>query len=219
MPSFRRFLIAGLLLWVPLGVTVFVVKVMVDFMDRTLLLLPPQYRPEHLLGFTIPGLGILLTVIVVLVTGAVAANLLGRKLVAAWEALLGRIPLVRSVYKSAKQVAETVFSANGKSFRKVLLVEYPRRGIWTLAFQTGDCSGEVQARTGKEVITVFVPTTPNPTSGFIIMVPRDEVVELEMSVESALRMIISLGVIEPEYRPRRPLQPAPGEGAEEPGIS
>lgn len=214
MSRFRRYLIAGLLVWLPLGVTVLVLKVMVDVMDRTLLLIPEPYRPEALLGFKIPGLGLLLSIIVVLVTGIVVANLFGRQVVAAWEALLGRIPLVRSIYKSAKQVAETVFSTGGKSFRRVLLIQYPRKGIWTLAFQTGSSVGEVQAKTGLDTVTCFVPTTPNPTSGFIILVPQEDVMELDMSVESALRMIISLGVIEPEWQGAPPASPAMHEVAE-----
>jgi uncharacterized membrane protein len=165
------------------------------------LLLPPAWRPEAVFGFNIPGLGIVLTVVIVLVTGIVVANLAGRKLVGVWEALLARIPLVRSVYSASKQVLETVFGAGGQSFRKVLMIEYPRRGLYTLAFQTGVGVGEVQDKTEQELITVFVPTTPNPTSGFVILVPRDEVLELDMSVEDGLKMIMSLGVVTPSTRP------------------
>lgn len=193
----RRYLIAGLLVWVPLVITIVVVRALVDFMDRSLLLLPPAWRPEALLGYPIPGLGLVLTVSVVFVTGLLAANIFGRRIVAAWEALLSRIPLVRHIYGAVKQVAETIFASNGEAFRKVLLIEYPRRGIWTLAFQTGTASGEIQRRTEAEVITVFVPTTPNPTSGFIMMVPKNEVMELSMSVEDALKLVVSLGVVAP----------------------
>ncbi|OBS09021.1 DUF502 domain-containing protein [Acidihalobacter prosperus] len=203
----RRYLIAGLLIWVPLVITVTVIDVLMGFMDRTLLLLPPQWRPEALLGYPIPGLGLVLTVAIVLLTGLLAANLFGRKVVAVWEALLARIPLVRSIYSAVKQVAETVFAANGEAFRKVLLIEYPRRGIWTLAFQTGSASREIQERTAAEVITVFVPTTPNPTSGFIMMVPRDEVIELSMTVEEALKLVVSLGVVSPRDLPRATAAP------------
>lgn len=197
LAALRRYLIAGLLVWVPLVITFFVVRFLVDLMDQSLKLLPPGWRPEALLGFKVPGLGIVLTFIVVFVTGLVVANLAGRKLVAFWESLLGRIPLVRSIYSASKQVMETLFGAGGNAFRKVLLIEYPRRGMWTLAFQTGKPVGEVQDRTEHEVITVFVPTTPNPTSGFVVFVPRTEVIELAMSVEDGLKMIISLGVVTP----------------------
>ncbi|AOV17868.1 hypothetical protein BJI67_13105 [Acidihalobacter aeolianus] len=193
----RRYFMAGLLIWVPLLITVAVLDMLIGFMDRTLLLLPPQWRPEALLGYPIPGLGLVLTLVIVLLTGLLAANFLGRRVVALWEALLARIPLVRSIYSAVKQVAETLFAANGEAFRKVLLIEYPRRGIWTLAFQTGTASGEIHRRTEAEVITVFVPTTPNPTSGFIMMIPRNEVMELEMSVEDALKLVVSLGVVTP----------------------
>jgi uncharacterized membrane protein len=194
----KRYLIAGLLVWVPLGVTVMVVRLLVNTMDRTLLLLPAKYQPDNLLGFHIPGLGVVLSVIIVLGTGIVVANLFGRKLVRLWENILARIPLVRSIYAGVKQILETVFSS-GQSFRKVLLVEYPRKGLWTLAFQSGTTRGEAQAKTGVEVINVFIPTTPNPTSGFFIMVAKDEVIELDMSVDDGLKMIISAGVVVPEW--------------------
>lgn len=201
MSALRRYLIAGLLIWVPLGVTLLVLMWLVDVMDRTLLLLPAAYRPEALLGFSIPGLGILLTVVVLLLTGVIAANLFGRQLLAAWEALLSRIPLVRSLYSGVKQLMEMLFSPGGQSFRKVLLIEYPRAGLWTLAFQTGVTVGEAQHKTGQTVINVYVPTTPNPTSGFFIMVPQRDVVELEMSVDEGLKMLISMGSIVPPWRP------------------
>jgi uncharacterized membrane protein len=194
----KRYLIAGLLVWVPLGVTVMVVRLLVGFMDQTLVLLPAKYQPDNLLGFHIPGLGVVLSVIIVLSTGIVVANLFGRKLVQLWENMLARIPLVRTIYAGVKQILETVFSS-GQSFRKVLLVEYPRKGLWTLGFQSGTTRGEAQAKTGVEVINVFIPTTPNPTSGFFIMVPRDEVIELDMNVDDGLKMIISAGVVVPEW--------------------
>lgn len=193
----RRYLLAGLLIWVPLVITVVVIRVLMDFMDRVLLLLPEQWRPEALLGYSIPGLGLVITVIIVWLTGLFAANLVGRKVVLFWEALLARIPLVRSIYSAVKQVAETLFNTDGEAFRKVLLIEYPRKGIWTLAFQTGVASREIQEKSGQGMVTVFVPTTPNPTSGFIIMVPREDVVELSMTVEEALKMVVSIGVVGP----------------------
>lgn len=199
----RRYLIAGVLVWLPLGVTLLIIKLLVGLVTGALELVPAAYRPEALLGLESPTVGLILAVLamllVLLATGILVTNLFGRKLVAAWESLLGRIPLVRSIYQSAKQVAETVLSSSGKSFRKVLLIEYPRKGLWTLAFQTGNSAGEVQAKTGAKMLTVFIPTTPNPTSGFIIMVPETDVVELEMSVDDALKMIISLGMVEPQW--------------------
>lgn len=194
----KRYLIAGLLVWVPLGVTVIVIRFLVELMDRTLVLLPHKYHPDTLLGFHIPGIGVVLAVIIVLGTGIIVANLFGRKLVSLWESILKRIPLVRTIYSSVKQILETVFSS-GQAFRKVLLVEYPRKGLWTLAFQSGTTRGEAQAKTGSEIINVFIPTTPNPTSGFFIMVPREDVIELDMSVDDGLKMIISAGVMVPEW--------------------
>lgn len=193
----RRYLLAGLLIWVPLVITVVVIRVLMDFMDRILLLLPDQWQPETLLGYSIPGLGLVITVVIVWLTGLFAANLVGRKVVLLWEALLARIPLVRGIYSAVKQVAETIFNTDGEAFRKVLLIEYPRNGIWTLAFQTGIASNEIQERTGRGMVTVFVPTTPNPTSGFIMMVPREDAIELSMTVEEALKMVISIGVVGP----------------------
>ncbi len=200
MKHLRRYLVAGLLIWVPLGITFLVLKVLIGFMDRSLVLLPEAYRPENLFGFHVPGLGIILTFAMLLVTGLLVTNLMGRKILGGWESLLARIPLIRSVYSGAKQVAETMFSEGGQSFKKVLLIPYPREGVWSLAFQTATEVGEVQAKTSREVICAFVPTTPNPTSGFIVMVPVKDVIELEMSVDAALRMIISLGVVVPQWR-------------------
>ena len=186
-------------MWVPLGVTLLVVRLLVDLTDRTLLLLPAKYQPEVLFGFKIHGLGIILSVLVVLVTGMIVANLFGRKLVAMWEGFLARIPLISKIYHGVKQVMETVLSSEGQSFRKVLLIEYPRQGIWTLAFQSGSDAGEVQYRTDKDVINVFVPTTPNPTSGFFLMLPREDVIELDMSIDDGLKMIISAGMVAPKW--------------------
>ncbi|MGD8378605.1 MAG: DUF502 domain-containing protein [Gammaproteobacteria bacterium] len=196
---FKRYLVTGLLIWVPLGVTIFALRLLVGLMDRTLLLLPAHLRPDALLGFHVPGLGLVLAVVVLLLTGVLTANLLGRRLVGFWEALLGRIPLVRSIYKGAKQVAETVFSESGQAFRKVVLIPYPNDRTWALAFVTSTRLGEVQEKTGREVVSVFLPTTPNPTSGFILLVPKEDIVELEMTVDEAIRMIISLGVVVPVW--------------------
>jgi len=197
--SLRRYLVAGLLLWLPVGVTFLVVRFLVGLMDQTLLLLPLEYRPDVLLGIHIPGLGIVLAFCVLLATGVLAANLLGRRLLEIWEGVLDRIPFIRTIYGGAKNFAETVLSDQGKAFNKVLLVEYPKQGIWSLAFKTSEQLGEVQSKLGENTVCVFVPTTPNPTSGFIIMVPGDEIIELDMEVDQALKMIISLGVVVPRW--------------------
>ena len=199
MIRLRRYLVAGILVWVPLAVTYFLLRFAVGLMDRTLLLLPQQYRPEELLGFRIPGLGVILTVIVLLTTGLLAANFVGRAAVGFWDSLMNRIPVVRSVYSAAKNFAEMVFSDSSQSFKKVLLIEYPRKGLYSLAFQTATELGEVQGRTGEDVVCCFVPTTPNPTSGFIIILPRKDVTILDMEVDEALKMIISLGVVVPTW--------------------
>lgn len=200
----RKYLIAGLLVWMPLGITFLVIRAIVGFLDKTLLLLPSAYQPDNLLGFHIPGLGVVLAVILVLATGMIVANLLGRRLVSAWESLLSRIPLVRTLYAGVKQIMEAVLATDAKSFRKVLLVEYPRKGVWSLAFMTSDQLGEVQRKTQKQVISVFIPTTPNPTSGFVLMVPEEDTIVLDMTVEQGLKMIISMGVVVPdEFRQRQ----------------
>lgn len=192
----RRWLIAGMLIWLPLGATLLVIRFVVGLLDTSLLLIPTAYRPE------IPGLGVLLSIVLVLGTGAVAANYLGNRLVVWTEALLSRIPLVRTVYGGIKKLAETIFSDKSMSFRQPILVEYPRKGIWSVAFITGDPIGEVQEKTAEHVLTCFVPTTPNPTSGFIVLVPERDIIRLEMSVEDAMRLVISLGVVTPEELPR-----------------
>ena len=194
----RRYLVAGLLVWVPVGVTILIIKFLVDLMDQTLLLLPASVQPANLLGFRIPGLGIVLTAVVVLVTGMVVTNLFGRQLMRIGELVLARIPVVRSIYSSVKQLTETLFSNSGQSFRKVVLVPYPHPGSWTMGFLTGVGSGEVRDRLGREVMNVFVPTTPNPTSGFFLIVPRQDVIELDMSVDDGLKMLLSVGVVQPK---------------------
>lgn len=216
MKHFRRYLVAGLLVWVPLGVTLLVFKLVADLLSG-LVILPPQYRPENLIGFTIPYLDVLLTLViafvVLLVTGVVAANILGRQLVNVWEYLLNQIPLVRTIYSAAKKFAEVLFADSGQSFKRVLLIQYPRKGVYSLCFQTATTLQEVQARTAEDVICVFVPTTPNPTSGFILMVPRDEVIELDMDVESAIKMIVSLGVVVPPWNGHRPPESLAQQGS------
>lgn len=206
MGRLRTWLVAGLLVWVPLGVTFLVVKLLVDLADQVLLLIPPGYRPEQLLGFNIPGFGVALTLITVVVTGMIFANLFGRRLVRLWEDILARIPLVRSIYSSVKQITETLFSAQGKSFRKVVLVEYPRRELWTLAFVTGDTAEALLEITNRSLVSIYVPTTPNPTSGFFLMVPREDIVELDISVEAGLKLILSTGVVVPDELKQQALQ-------------
>lgn len=196
----RKYLIAGLLVWIPLGITFLVIRAIVGLLDRILLLLPEVYQPENMLGIHIPGLGVLLAIILVLATGMIVANLLGKRLIFTWEKFLARIPLVRSLYAGIKQIMEAILSTEAKSFRKVLLIEYPRKGLWSLAFMTSEALGEVQAKTTEDVVSVFIPTTPNPTSGFVIMVPKAEVIELDMAVEDGLKMIISLGVAVPQWQ-------------------
>ncbi len=201
MKRLRRYLIAGILVWVPLGVTFMLLKLVSGQVDKTLTFIPENYRPEVLLGVNIPGLwGMILTILILLITGVFTANFVGRSLVNWWESILERIPVVRSIYSAAKNFAEVVFSDSSQSFKKVLLIEYPRRGVYSLAFQTSTNLGEIQGRTGVDVVCTFVPTTPNPTSGLIIMVPKKDVIELDMEVDEALKMIISLGVVVPQWK-------------------
>ncbi len=193
----RRYLLAGVLVWVPVLATVWVLGFIIDMMDRTLLLLPTAWRPEQLFGVNIPGLGIVFAFVVVFVTGLGVTNLLGRRLVAYWEDVLKRIPHVRSVYGGVKSFTESVLSQQGSSFRKVVMVEYPRLGMWSIGFVTAENIAEISARTGEQQVCVYVPTTPNPTSGLIVMVPRSQVIELDMSVDAAMKMIVTLGVVAP----------------------
>jgi len=200
MKKLRRYLVAGVLVWAPLAVTFLLLRIAVNLMDKTLAVLPQQYQPDELLGFHIPGLGVILTFLVLFITGMLAANFVGRYVVGGWESLMDRIPVVRSVYSAAKNFAEIVFSDSSESFKKVLLIEYPRKGLYSLAFQTSSELGEVQGRTGEDIVCCFVPTTPNPTSGIVIMVPRKDITVLDMDVDEALKMIISLGVVVPTWR-------------------
>jgi len=197
MKKLRRIIVAGLLVWLPLGITIFVIKILIDLLGQTYLLIPEALRPETLFGVTIPGFGIIMAIVILFGTGLVAANYLGKTLVETWEKLLDKIPLVRSIYSPLKKFAELVLSDQTQSFSKVLLIQYPRKGVYSLCFQTSKDVGEIQEKSGEDVVCVFIPTTPNPTSGYIIMVPKDEVIELNMSVEDALKMIISLGVVVP----------------------
>ena len=198
MSYLHRYFISGLLVWLPIWVTLLVINFLVDILSNSLLLLPPRYRPDALIGFHVPGVGVLITLLVIFLTGMVAANFLGSRLLAVWDNMMGRIPLVRSVYTGSKQIAQTLFAPGGQSFRKVLLVEYPRAGMWSVAFQTGDSTPFVsQALKCDEMVSLFIPTTPNPTSGFLMMVPRKDAIELDISVDQALKFVISLGVVPP----------------------
>lgn len=193
----KRYFITGLLIWVPLGLTAWVLKFLIGTMDQSLLLLPDSLQPEQLLGMSIPGIGTVLTLLVVFITGLLTANIIGQKLVSFWEGVLWRIPVVKSIYWGIKQVSDTIFSSQGEAFRKALLVQYPREGAWTIAFMTGQPGGDVINHLEGEYISVYVPTTPNPTSGFFLMMRKSDVIELDMSVDEALKYIISMGVVPP----------------------
>lgn len=196
----RKYFISGLLIWLPIWVTLLVISFLVDLLSKSLLLLPQRYQPDVLLGFHIPGIGMIITLLVIVLTGMFAANFLGERLVALGDKLMERIPLISSVYTGVKQVTQTLFSPNGQSFRKVLLVEYPSPGVWTVAFQTGGCTFVEEALDQESMVSYFVPTTPNPTSGFLMMAPKSKVIELDMSVDQALKFVISLGVVQPIVR-------------------
>jgi uncharacterized membrane protein len=193
----RKYFITGLLVLVPLLITVWVISTLIHTMDQSLLLLPETWRPKKLLGFDVPGLGALLTLVIIFVTGLVATNIFGQQLIVWWEKLLSRVPVVKSIYSSVKQVSDTLFSDSGNAFRKALLVQYPRQGSWTIAFLTGVPGGDVSNHLLGDYVSIYVPTTPNPTSGFFLMVPRADVIELDMSVDQALKYIISMGVVAP----------------------
>jgi uncharacterized membrane protein len=193
----RRYFITGLLIWVPLVITVWVLDLLVGTMDQTLLLLPTQFRTESWLGVHVPGLGVVLTLLVVFVTGVLAANIIGQRLIRFWEGLLSRIPVVNSIYTGVKQVSDTLFAPGGQAFRKALLVQWPSPGTWTIAFLTGTPGGDVMKHLKGDYLSIYVPTTPNPTGGYFVMVPRDAVVELDMTVDEALKYIISMGVVAP----------------------
>ncbi len=198
----KRYFITGLLIWVPLVITGWVLSLIISTLDQSLRLLPEAVHPQRLFGFAIPGAGAVLTLAMILITGLLAANFIGQKLVVWWEKLLARIPVVNSVYNSVKQVSDTLFSPNGNAFRKALLVQYPRQGSWTVAFLTGQPGGDIVNHLEGEYVSVYVPTTPNPTSGFFLMMPTRDVVELDMTVDEALKYIISMGVVAPSPNPR-----------------
>lgn len=210
--TLKSVFLTGLLVIVPLAVTLWVLGLIIGTMDQTLLLLPSSWQPERLFGFHLPGIGALLTVAFIFVVGLFTQNLVGQKLVTWWDAIVRHIPIVGPLYTSVKQVSDTLLSSSGNAFRKALLIEYPRRGSYTIAFLTGAPGGDVVNHLREEHVSVYVPTTPNPTSGFFLMVPRSEVVELDMSVDAALKYIVSMGVVAPAAPTpappiRRPVEP------------
>ena len=200
MAALRKWLLTGLLVIVPGVITAWVLNWIVSTLDQTLQILPVAWHPDRLLGFHVPGFGVVLTLLILLVVGATASNFAGRKLVQWGDAMVHRIPVVRSIYSSVKQVSDTLFSSSGQAFRKALLVQYPREGAWTIAFLTGQPGGDAANRLRGDYVSVYVPTTPNPTSGFFLMMPREDVIELDMSVDEALKYIISMGVVAPPLR-------------------
>ena len=206
MAAIRTWLLAGLLVLVPLAITIWLLNWFVATLDQTLGILPGSWHPDKLIGFHIPGFGVLLALAIVLTIGAVASNFLGKKLVRWWDALLSRIPIVRSIYSSVNQVSDTLFSENGNAFRKALLVQWPREGVWTIGFQTGSPGGDVVNHLPGDYLSVYVPTTPNPTGGYFVMLKRQDCIELKMSVDQALTYVISMGVVVPgsaaTYKPK-----------------
>ena len=205
----KRYFITGLLIWIPLAITAWVLLLIVDVADQSLLLLPEPLRPHRLFGFDIPGSGVVLTLVIILGTGLLATNLIGQRLVRWWEKLLARIPVVNSIYNGVKQVSDTLFSSSGMAFRQPLLIPYPHQGSWAIAFLTGEPGGDIVNHLKEEHVSVYVPTTPNPTSGFFLMLPKSQVIELDMDVDEALKYIISMGVVAPPQRPKLSKPPSP----------
>lgn len=197
----RKYFLTGLLILVPLAITLWVLHAIISTMDQSLLLLPPQWRPAELFGFQVLGFGAVLTVLIIFLTGLLAQNFIGNYVVRVWEGLLNRIPIVNSIYSSVKQVSDTLFSSSGNAFRKAVLIEYPRQGSWSIGFLTGVPGGDVVNHLKGDYVSVYVPTTPNPTSGFFLMVPKADAIELNMSVDEALKYIVSMGVVAPEHQP------------------
>ena len=196
----KKYFITGLLIWIPLAITAWVLSMIVRTMDQSLLLLPTAIRPETLLGMYIPGIGVIMTLLVVLLSGLVATNIVGQRLILFWESALARIPVVKSIYYSVKQISDTLFSGSGEAFRKVLLVRYPHPGAWSVAFQTSSPASEIAGRLDDEHIGVFIPTTPSPVNGFFFFVKKSDTFELDMSIDDALKYIISMGVVVPTLR-------------------
>lgn len=200
MAALKKYFITGLLIWIPLVITVWVLKAIIGTMDQSLQLLPETIHPQHLLGFHLPGAGTLLTLLVILLTGLVTANIIGQRLVKFWEGILARIPVVKSIYYSVKQVSDTLFSGSGEAFRKVLLVHYPHPEAWSVAFQTGAPARQIGELLPDEYVSVFIPTAPSPVNGFFFFVKKSETIELDISVDDALKYIVSMGVVPPKQR-------------------
>ena len=213
MAALRKWLLAGLLVIVPVAITVWVLEWFISTLDQTLLILPSAWHPDRLIGFHIPGFGVLLALGVLLLAGAVASNFLGRKLVDWWNTLLHRIPVVRSIYSGVKQVSDTLFSDSGNAFRKAVLIQWPRESMWTIAFVTGVPGGDAANYLKDDYLTVYVPTTPNPTGGYFVMLKRSDCIELRMSVDEALKYIISMGVVVPLEYPNPVVKPLPRQDA------
>lgn len=207
MAALRRWLFAGLLVLAPLGITLWVLQWIIGTLDQTLLILPGAWQPDRLLGFRLPGLGVLLALAILLVVGAITSNFVGRKLVSWSDSILHRIPVVRSIYSSVKQVSDTLFSPSGNAFRTAVMIEWPRPGMWTIALVTGTPGGDVVNHLPEDFVSVYVPTTPNPTGGYFVMLRRSDCIELKMSVDEALRYVISMGVVVPSA-PAVPAAPA-----------
>jgi uncharacterized membrane protein len=197
----KRYLVAGLLVWVPLGITLWVLHFLVTTLDQTLLLFPESAQPDRLLGVHVPGFGVLLSFAILFLTGVIAANFFGARLIRMWESVLGRIPVVKSIYSSVKQVSDTLLSDSGNAFRKALLVQFPHQDSWTIAFLTGTPAHSVAEHLSEDHVSVYVPTTPNPTSGYFVIVPKSKVRELDMTVDEALKYVISMGVVAPRRKP------------------
>ena len=196
MKRLRNYFISGLLFWIPLALSVIVIKFFLELVNN---LIPQKYLPETIfkLDTTIPGSGIILVILVILITGVLVTNILGRKLVALWEKVLNKIPGFRNIYNVLKKVSDTVFNTSTERFRKAFLIQYPSKGIWVIAFQSGDYRGEAESIIGEETMNLFVPTTPNPTSGFFVLIAKKDAFELDMSVEEAFKLVISAGVVSP----------------------
>ena len=199
----KKYIITGLLIWIPLVITLWVLRLIVDSLDKVLLLLPPEFLTENWLGLHVPGMGVVMTLVIVFLTGLLTTNLIGARLVQLWHDVLHRIPVVNSIYSSVKQISDTLFSSSGQAFRKALLVQWPREGMWTIAFITGTPGGDVVNHLKGDYLSVYVPTTPNPTGGYFVIVARKDVIELDMSVDTALKYVISMGVASPNGNGRR----------------
>lgn len=201
LSNLRKWMFAGLLVIVPVAITIWLIEWMLSTLDKTLLILPEAWHPDKLIGFHIPGFGLILAVISLLIVGAAASNFLGKKVVVWGDAVLHRIPVVRSIYSSVKQVSDTLFSENGNAFRKAVMIEWPRSNVWTIAFVTGKPNGELLKHLKDDFVSIYVPTTPNPTGGYFVLLKMSDCIELDMSVDEALKYIVSMGVVSPKIMP------------------